>query len=74
MNNITAISIGDINGIGIDILIKFWKKNKQTKFVLFTNKSILINYLKKRNIKIKVNVTNNQLDTLSKLNYKEFLK
>ena len=28
MNNLIAITIGDINGIGIEILIKLWKKIK----------------------------------------------
>ena len=42
MTNLIAITIGDINGIGIEILIKLWKKNKINKIILFTN----INYLK----------------------------
>ena len=28
MNKLIAITIGDINGIGIDILIKTWKEKK----------------------------------------------
>ncbi len=37
MTNLIAITIGDINGIGIEILIKLWKKNKINKIILFTN-------------------------------------
>ena len=37
MLNIVAITIGDINGIGIEILINSWKKNKIKKFILFTD-------------------------------------
>ena len=42
MISITAITIGDINGIGIEILIKLLKKNKINKIILFTN----INFFK----------------------------
>ena len=42
MTNLIAITIGDINGIVIEILIKLWKKNKINKIILFTN----INFLK----------------------------
>ena len=28
INNFIAITIGDIKGIGIEILLKLWKKNK----------------------------------------------
>ena len=35
MNKIIAITIGDINGIGIDILIKTWKFNKIKKYDFF---------------------------------------
>ena len=37
MNKIKAITIGDINGIGIEILLKTWKQNKINNFILFTN-------------------------------------
>ena len=33
MTNLIAITIGDINGIGINILINTLKKNKINKFV-----------------------------------------
>ena len=54
MNKLIAITIGDINGIGIDILIKTWKKKKIKNFILFTNIKIFKKYLKKRKIKIKI--------------------
>ena len=58
MNNYTAVTIGDINGVGIEILIKLWKKNKIKKIILFTNVNIINKFLKKRKIKLKVNVIN----------------
>ena len=51
MNNLIAVTIGDINGIGIDILIKLWKKKDNNKFVLFTNLNILKKYLRKKKTK-----------------------
>ena len=56
--NLIAISIGDIDGIGIEILINLWKKNKINKFVLFTNKNIFENYLLINKIKLNINVVN----------------
>ncbi len=49
--NIKAVTIGDIEGIGLKILIKLWKKNpsKLGKFVLVTNLNILKKQLKKYN-------------------------
>ena len=32
MNKYIAVTIGDINGIGMEILIKSWKKKTNTKF------------------------------------------
>ena len=37
MNKIVAITIGDMNGIGLDILYKSWKENKINNFILITN-------------------------------------
>ena len=56
--NLIAISIGDIDGIGIEILINLWKKKIVNKFVLFTNKRIFKNHLKKNKIKLDINVVN----------------
>ncbi len=58
MNNIIAITIGDINGIGINILLNCFRENKIKNFVLFTNVKILEHYIKKNNIKIKINIYN----------------
>ena len=58
MNNLIAISIGDINGIGIEILIDTWRKNKIKNFILFTDKKEIKNYLKIKNINIKLHIVN----------------
>ncbi len=57
-NNIIAITIGDIKGIGIEILIKFWKKNKRKNLILFSNSKILKKYFIKNSIKINLNLIN----------------
>ncbi len=64
--NLIAVTIGDINGIGIELLINIWLKNKYRNFVLFTNESIFKKYLKTKKLDIKVNVINNN----SKLEFK----
>ena len=46
-NNFISISIGDIDGIGIEIIINLWKKNKIKNFVIYTDFNIFNNYLKK---------------------------
>ena len=56
--NIIAVSIDDIDGIGIEILINSWKKNILNKFVLFTNKKIFQNYLIRNKIKLNLNIVN----------------
>tara|TARA_Y100000590_G_C15740221_1_gene1020024 strand:+ start:4467 stop:5456 length:990 start_codon:yes stop_codon:yes gene_type:complete len=59
--NIKAISIGDMNGIGIKLLINLWKKKKSKlgKFVLVTNYNLFKKHLNKNNIKIPIiNVKN----------------
>ena len=58
MNNITAITIGDLKGIGIKLLIKEWKNKKINNFVLITNFTIL-----KKNINFatnKINIINSE--------------
>ena len=47
MNKLIAITIGDINGIGLDILIKTWKEKKIKNFILITNINILEKIIKK---------------------------
>ena len=56
MHNIVAITIGDINGIGIEILINSWKKNKIKKFILFTDIVRLESFFKKKKINLKINI------------------
>ena len=36
-NKLIAVTIGDINGIGIELLIKLWKLKKINNFILLTN-------------------------------------
>jgi len=60
MNNITAITIGDLKGIGIKLLIKEWKNKKINNFVLITNFTIL-----KKNINFatnKINIINSETE------------
>ena len=70
MNNIVAITIGDIKGIGIDILINSWKNKKLTKFILFSNINVIKNYFKKRNIRIKLNLIDKNKKKINILNNK----
>ena len=58
MSNLIAISIGDINGIGIEILINTWRQNKIKNFILFTDKKEIKNYLKIKKINIRLNIVN----------------
>ena len=41
-----CVTIGDIEGIGIHILLKEFKKGKINNFILFTNINIFQNYIK----------------------------
>ena len=64
MNNLTAVSIGDINGIGIQILIKAWKKKKLKNFILITNYELFNKYIIKNNISLKIfksSIKNNKI-------------
>lgn len=60
MKKLIAITIGDINGIGIKILINEWKNNNISNFILISN-NIIFNNLKliKKN---KVNSIDNYKD------------
>ena len=68
MRNVIAITIGDINGIGIEILINAWQKNKIINFILFCDVDKLKKYLKKKNIRLKINVIKKSEKNLN-LNY-----
>ena len=54
--NFTAITIGDIDGIGIHLLIKEFKNKRIKNFVLFTN--LLIFYKKFKYLEEKINIIN----------------
>ena len=58
MSNLIAVTIGDINGIGIDIYLKLLKENKIQNTILFTNISLIKKYIKKNKYKIEINVVN----------------
>ena len=53
-NNLTAVTIGDIKGIGIQILIKAWKRKKLRNFVLITNYELFNKYILQNKISIKI--------------------
>ena len=72
MNNLIAVTIGDIEGIGIEILIKLWKNKKIKNFVLITNIEIFKKYLIKKKIKIKYKKTEN-IEELKNYNKNLFL-
>ena len=53
-NKIKAVTIGDISGIGIKLLINLWKfkKNKIGKFILISNYNLFNEYINKNNINL----------------------
>ncbi len=65
MPNLVAVTIGDINGIGIRILIDLFKKNKLKNIILFSNIFILKKFLFKNNLKIKLNLINTDYKNLN---------
>tara|TARA_Y100001970_G_C14128895_1_gene800528 strand:+ start:406 stop:1380 length:975 start_codon:yes stop_codon:yes gene_type:complete len=65
MNNIIAITIGDINGIGIKILLKSWKNKEINNFILFSNIEIIKKYLEKNKLKLKLNKINKNTSCLN---------
>ena len=62
--NLVAVTIGDLNGIGIELLIQSWKKSEIKEFVLFTNINILKKYILNRKLNIKLNIVNNSYNNL----------
>ena len=72
-NKIIAVTIGDINGIGIEILIKLWKSKKINNFILVTNNKIFNKYLIKKKIKLPLKTfSKNKKDNFNKINTKKF--
>ena len=64
MSKLIAVSIGDIKGIGIEILIKEWKSRKIRNFVLITNYKLFKKYISTKKINIKTyksSIKNNKL-------------
>ena len=75
MNKFIAVTIGDIDGIGINLLLKEWKKGKIKNFVIISNykifkaKNLLSNY--KINILNHNKIINNyKINKLNILNIK----
>ena len=60
MNKLIGVTIGDIKGIGIHILINEWKKNNIKNFILITNYSIFekFNLINKKRINV---IKNNRI-------------
>ena len=52
-NKLIAVTIGDINGVGIEILLNLWLKNQVKNFIIFTNLKIFKQYYSKKNYKFK---------------------
>ena len=52
-SKLIAVSIGDIKGIGIQILIKEWKKGNLNNFILITNYQLFNRYIIKKKISLK---------------------
>ena len=54
LKTIKAVTIGDINGIGIKLLINLWKfkKNKIGKFILISNYNLFKKYIDNNNINL----------------------
>ena len=48
-NNFFAITIGDIEGIGIELLIKLWKNKKKIKKIDFNNCLNIFDFSAKNN-------------------------
>ena len=58
MNKFIAVTVGDINGIGINIYLNILNKKKNNNFILFTNYELISEYLKKTNNNLKINIVN----------------
>ena len=72
MNKVIAVTIGDIKGIGIELLIKIWKNKRINNFILFTNLKLFKNYQIKKNLNLPLNVIDKKSKKLIKLNKNNF--
>lgn len=75
INNPIGITIGDIDGIGIELLIKLWKQKKINNFILITNTKIFKSFIKKKKINLyyeiyKKNYINNNIFKIYNINAK----
>ena len=63
MSKIVAVTIGDIKGIGIKILLETWERKKFKNFILFTDINVIKKYIKKNQITYLniINVSKNKL-------------
>ena len=65
--NYIAVTVGDINGIGIEILINLWIAKRITNFILITNIKLFKKYLYKKKIRLPLRIIN-------KYEKKDFIK
>ena len=68
-----AVTIGDIKGIGIEILIKLWKtkRKKIGNFILITNYKLLLKQLNKMNISLPIEPIID-INEIQNLDYRNF--
>ncbi len=73
MNNLIAVTIGDIEGIGIHLLLKEWRKRNLKNFVIISNYKIFLkfNLLKKEKTNLIENIKDLNYDS-SKINILNF--
>ena len=64
MSKFIAVTIGDINGIGIDIYLKLLRENKIKNTILFTNINLIKKYILNNKYKIEINVVNKDKNIL----------
>ena len=69
-----AVTIGDIKGIGIELLIKLWKtkRKKIGNFVLITNYKLLIKHLNRKKINLPI-IRVLDFKSIQKITYNNFL-
>ena len=70
MNKLIAVTIGDIKGIGIELLINSWKNKKINNFILFTNLKLFENYQKINKLNLPINIFEKNLN--NKFNKNKF--